>query len=108
METTEQVGLAGPRYGLGNFLSGMETRDGPVDVAGLCALETSLVEWKPPTNRPVGRVSVSLETSLVEWKHTSSGKNAWMKVLLGNFLSGMETGFRFLIFNSVKAPWKLP
>ena len=81
-------------FGLGNFLSGMETT-----VASFCAikritLETSLVEWKQVSEGKYGRVLNSLETSLVEWKPLSPGFRATPGGPLGNFLSGMETGIR--------------
>ena len=100
---------------LGNFLSGMETRNKGVLVAALPSLETSLVEWKPsfqngknlvhPTletslvewkqegERPFPIPRKTLETSLVEWKPANEINRVRMAAHLGNFLSGMETVF---------------
>ena len=101
---------------LGNFLSGMETRGHPrFSLRFRPSLETSLVEWKLPWLRAEFSDDASLETSLVEWKHTRRGEPRLLPhtletslvewklgafqcshtstSLLGNFLSGMETGY---------------
>ena len=70
----------------------METRATGVDCSLELPLETSLVEWKPsqPSRRAVRWET--LETSLVEWKRSISRCLRMVRVSLGNFLSGMETG----------------
>ena len=69
----------------------METR--PIDTgrASETPLETSLVEWKPPTRGADTVPARSLETSLVEWKLSFTPLQTDFFSGLGNFLSGMET-----------------
>ena len=56
-------------YGLGNFLSGMETRDGRAAAGRLQGLGNFLSGMETPApGRGVRPHPAPLETSLVEWK----------------------------------------
>ena len=80
-------GGAEPDDGLGNFLSGMETRR-----------ELSMPRCEHST----------LETSLVEWKRDKSWAAGGGGMPLGNFLSGMETPISSQYAILRTWPWKLP
>ena len=109
METWGQGPAAGRALSLGNFLSGMETRNTAAFRGDLHPLETSLVEWKLREILEDEKLNESLETSLVEWKlRCPTSFRRYAPAPLGNFLSGMETTELERFYEELSQPWKLP
>ena len=109
METIRRPGRRPVAKCLGNFLSGMETRDIFGHDAGASCLGNFLSGME--TNSECGggvHRAAPLETSLVEWKRIMRYRQCSQKAILGNFLSGMETDSCGAGGGGCLLPWKLP
>ena len=108
METGVASRIKHRMFGLGNFLSGMETSTNPVPSSTAASLGNFLSGMETFAIPVFLHRVPALETSLVEWKPIPGEVVPQGRPRLGNFLSGMETHLVCCGLDEAHSPWKLP